>query len=324
MKNLKIIALLFLSMSIVFLSCDKEEDTPTIKDEYFKIEGATFVNSNLPSASTSVDAPVIDDLYGNVYALAGGSNPISITTSASVKNILIGIEDEKGYFKITPDSKKSVSESYLIYLIMSQDFEVDNFTLVVAIVDDNGLVSSYEYIYISRVEAGTGKLQVSCSWDKANDVDLHLVEPDAEEIYYSYSYSTNGGDLDIDSNPGCYLDYVNNENITYGDDAVVETGEYIVRVDLYSNCDITGNTNYIVTARYNGELISPSVGTNPYYGYFLPENADYGGAGSGVQVMKFNIGSSKSENENSKVMNVFSFSYPEGKSNKPLNLSPFK
>ena len=207
---------------------------------------------------------------------------------------------------------------------MSQDFEVDEFTLIVAIKDANGLVSSYEYIYITRVEAGTGKLQISCSWDKANDVDLHLVEPDAEEIYYSYSYSSNGGDLDIDSNAGCSIVNVNNENITYGDDAVVETGEYIVRVDHYSNCSIVGNTNFIVTARYKGELINPTVGSNPYYGFFTPENEDHGGAGSGVTVMKFNIGSKKSAFDNSNIIDAYSFKFPEGKSNKPLNLSPFK
>lgn len=117
-----------------------------------------------------------------------------------------------------------------------------------------------------------------------------MVEPDAEEIYYSNDYSSNGGVLDLDSNPDCYIDGVQNENITYSDESTVEAGTYIVRVDLYSACSVTAQTNFIVTARLNGELIAQQSVTNPYNGNF-PANSvgDEGGSGSGVQVMQFTI-----------------------------------
>jgi hypothetical protein len=155
-------------------------------------------------------------------------------------------------------------------------------------VDDFGLVSEVFELPVSIIEVGTGKLQVSLSWDQPNDVDLHLVEPDGEEIYYGTDYSSNGGVLDLDSNPGCSIDGVQNENITYSDESTVEAGTYIVRVDLYDGCNVAAQTNYIVTARLNGELIAQQSLTNPYNGNFTAGSlGDNGGAGSGVQVMQF-------------------------------------
>ena len=324
MKTFKLSLLLLLCVSFGFNSCDKDEDeTKPLSETYFQIEDADFLNSEFPASSTSVDAPSISSIYGNSNILAGGSNPLTINTSSSISHVLVGVNEEKGYFKIPVSSNKSTNSIYIVYLIFSQELEFDDFSIVVAVINDNGLVSSHEYINVSKIEAGTGKLQISCSWDKPNDVDLHLVEPNEEEIYFGNSYSDNGGDLDVDSNPDCVLDNINNENITYSETATVESGEYIVRVDLYSNCSVAGNTNYVVTAHYNGQAISPKYGQNPYYGSFTSEDADYGSEGSGYTVMKFDIGSSKNTSDM-----VFSegirFEYPHNNTDKPKNLSPFK
>ena len=80
----------------------------------------------------------------------------------------------------------------------------------------------------------------------------------------------------------------------------------------------------MVTAYYNGHLVTPTYGQNPYYGYATPESADYGGQGSGVTVLKFNIGAAKSAIENVSLNQGFKFEYPQNKSEKPKNLSPFK
>lgn len=324
-KQLTYLLLLCLSFTLSFYSCsDDDSDDKTLQDNYFKIENANFINSAFPEASSSNDAPSISELYGNGSVLAGGSNPITLNTSSDISSVIVGIEGEKGYFEIPASSHKSTNSTYVIYLIMSQELEMSNFSIVVAVIGTNGLVSYHETIYVSLVEAGTGKLQVSCSWDRPNDVDLHVVEPNGEEIYYGNSYSTNGGELDIDSNASCSIDNINNENVTYSDEAIVESGEYIVRVDLYSNCSVTANTNYIVTVYYDGQAITPSYGQNPYYGTFAPGDADYGGGGSGKTVLKFNIGSSKSAQNKASFNQAFKFDYPVDKANKPKNLSPSK
>ena len=90
--------------------------------------------------------------------------------------------------------------------------------------------------------------------------------------------SLNGGELDLDSNAACDIDGVNHENIYYSDNAIVEPGEYTVYVDMWSNCDETVPTNFVLSVFYEGELLQTVEGVNPIAGYFPadePSNAGY-------------------------------------------------
>ncbi len=288
-----------ISVAVVFTACKKDKDDDSddqtenlIAKSYFTIENSTFQGAAFPAAATSGSMPVIDALFGNTSILEGGSNPITIQSTSAAKEALIGVQGLGGYY-VCPASSMTVGDIQLVVLLFSQTLEKETFIIVIALRDNQGLVSAHETITVTRIEGGTGDLQVSCSWDKPNDVDLHLQEPGSEEIYYDMTQSTNGGLLDVDSNAGCSLDYINNENITYGDDAIVESGSYIVRVDLYSNCEVSGNTNFSVTARYKGQLITPATGSNPYVGQFTPDDEDSGNLGSGRQVMTFSIAAAK-------------------------------
>lgn len=296
-KKLLVMLMLFsISATVVFTACKKDKDESsenTLEKSYFTIANSTFQGANFPDASSG-NAPVINSIYGNSSVLEGGSNPISIETSSNIKEILVGVKGIKGYYSSPILSSKSTEATRLIILLFSQELASDSFEIVFALRNSDGLVSAPKIIKVTRIAAGTGKLQVSCSWDKLNDVDLHLVEPTGEEIYYGWDQSANGGWLDVDSNPDCYIDSINNENITYADTAIVAAGKYIVRVDLYSNCNIPNNTNFSVTARYNGQLIVPVTGTNPYLGTFSPSDEDYGGEGDGREVMTFSIAAAKS------------------------------
>ena len=48
-----------------------------------------------------------------------------------------------------------------------------------------------------------------------SDVDLHVVDPRGEEVFYGHPNSASGGRLDLDSNAACDLDHKRNENITW-------------------------------------------------------------------------------------------------------------
>lgn len=308
MKKLTIIVT---ALALVLTACkkDKEENGDTLQTGYFTIENATLVKESFPAAS-GTNAPQIGSVYGNNSILAGGSNPLTINTDASVKEILVGVEGEKGYYKINPGNKKSATQTYMVYLLFSQKFLNSNFNIIVAIVNTNGLISEHEIISVSQVEAGTGKLQVSCSWDKSNDLDLHLIEPNGFDINWDEDESPNGGFLDVDSNPICFLDNINNENVTYSGTAKIENGEYKVKISLFSGCEIADITNYVVTVRYNGTLITPVTGKNPYYGKVAASHAYIGGDGprGGDVVMEFNISSNKSGNV--ETLEMLQFNYP--------------
>lgn len=309
-KMMMMIAMIILFAGFNFCKKDKKEDGNLIEKSYFTIENATFMNGGFPTASPGA-APSINAVFGNNSILEGGSNPISINTSSTVKEVLIGVEGKNGYYTIATSNLKSTMQTYLTYLLFSQNFEMDNFTILIAIIDNGGLISDHKSINVSRIVAGTGKLQITCSWNKPNDLDLHLIEPNLSEIYWDTDLSANGGLLDVDSNGACYLDDINNENITYSGNAVVEKGKYIVRIALFKSCQVTDVTNYVVTARLDGNLITPTTGKNPYYGAVNATEAYIDGTGprDGKTVMEFNVSSTKSAPLGNQKM--LKFSYPK-------------
>lgn len=130
---------------------------------------------------------------------------------------------------------------------------------------------------VTVVSVGTGEVQVSVSWDAESDVDLHVVQPDSEEVYYGHTTSAVGGKLDLDSNAGCTIDHVKNENITY---PTAPSGSYKVRVDYYDSCTV-GTTNYVVTVQRKGHPAETFTGTFTGAG-------DGGSAGAGVDITTFN------------------------------------
>lgn len=288
MKKLSFIIVAFLAILLVTNSCGKLD----LQKHFFTVDGGELVKAKFPQSTSPTFA--IDNIDANAVVIPGGSNPLTVIPSESVQYVIIGVEGEKGYYKVPVTATKSTSE-VRIPLLFSQKIDAENFTILVALMN-NSDVSEPISIPVWVHQVGTGKLQVSLSWDQLNDIDLHLVEPDGSEIYYGNDQSSSGGILDLDSNPGCAIDSVNNENITYSEtESAIQSGEYIVRVDMYSNCDITTQTHYVVTAYYEGNAIATTEGTNPLNGVFNTTDEDYGGEGDGVTVMKFKINNTKSQ-----------------------------
>ncbi|MBU0483622.1 MAG: hypothetical protein KKB30_03815 [Proteobacteria bacterium] len=106
---------------------------------------------------------------------------------------------------------------------------------------------------------GTGDLQISLSWHSvaAIDLDLHVVEPGGELIYYQNTDSAAGGELDRDNKCD---DYINgqSENIFW---TSPPAGQYTIKIDFFDNCSSSSTTsmpfdlrvvNKGVTTTYSG------------------------------------------------------------------------
>jgi hypothetical protein len=273
-----ILSSILLVASLVFVGCKKDkeeqEETPTQETtigNFFVVEGATLIGSAMPAATSQETIDVT--MNGNV--IPGGSSYVSLISESAAKKILVGLKDQIGYFEIIPENQRDYEYSFVLQI--NQNISLpdghDAFEVQVAIVDEAGQISQIWETSVSLLAVGTGALQVSLSFDNAKDVDLHLIEPEyldeegyeasfySRHIYYGNRMSANGGELDLDSNPGCYLDYINNENITYNDSAAyVAPGTYKVYVDLFENCDPTVSTNYVVTVSFGGTLIASKAG----------------------------------------------------------------
>lgn len=161
--------------------------------------------------------------------------------------LAVGFEELAGWFEV------ELPEAAFDFLVtLGQDVETSDLTLTVTpMLADGGYGQTYTE-GCTVTDVGTGELQVSLSWDSPTDVDLHVVEPGGEEIFYGADVSSSGGELDLDSNAACAMDHVNNENVTY-EGVDPPSGEYIVRVDYYAACLYDEDTYFVVTVFIHGE-----------------------------------------------------------------------
>ncbi|HXK81085.1 MAG TPA: hypothetical protein PLO05_02870 [Bacteroidales bacterium] len=291
-KNIFIsLSVALFALLILMPSCKKEDpppsSTPTINvSSYFNVTNGTLKTTSFPAAESDV---ALSNVVLNENVLAGGSSYVTFETDASVNKILVGVQDISGYYELTP-SNNTRDISYDFIMIMSQSLSVSSFVVQLAILDDNNEISQIYYQTVELIGAGTGKLQISLSFDNDKDIDLHVVEPNGTRIYYGSPVSSNGGELDVDSNAGCSIDGINNENIYYSEEANIENGVYQVYVDMWENCDPAIATNFVLSVFYEGELVQALTGANPKAGTF-PVNAEsnYGEIENIEPVMTFEI-----------------------------------
>ena len=266
-------------------------DFTSYKKNYFEADNSSYIQSALPASSpSSSSSPKISDVQGNSYVLTGGSNIISFRASNTVSSVLIGIDGVDGYYKINGrDLNVITANFYSLSLVMSQTLILQSIKFKIAYVDFNQQISNYYILNASEIKAGTGLLQINCSWQKHNDVDLHVIEPNGEEIYYGNRTSQNKGKLDVDSNPACSLDYRESENITYESGAFVEAGNYIVKANLYSACNVTVNTPVSFRVWYNGVLLKDGDGNTSFTINLSSTDANEGGLGYGKNAIVVKI-----------------------------------
>jgi hypothetical protein len=108
-------------------------------------------------------------------------------------------------------------------------------------------------------ELGTGDVQITLRWESDADLDLHVVEPNGEEISFTDPGPTaTGGELDVDSNVGCQNDgSVENVFWAEGD---MPLGDYTVRVHGFS-VEGCGGGDYTLTASVQGEEVLHETGS---------------------------------------------------------------
>jgi uncharacterized protein YfaP (DUF2135 family) len=120
------------------------------------------------------------------------------------------------------------------------------------------------------LRVATGDVQVSVAWDSPTDVDLRVTDPSGEQVYFGNLQAESGGFLDLDSNPACNIDGINNENIVWPT-GEAPSGSYKVSLDYWSDCG-EAETNWVVTVQSQGQ--EPQI----FSGTFT------GPSGSGVDI----------------------------------------
>ena len=164
-----------------------------------------------------------------------------------------------------------------ILLALPQELRTSEFELFFAVANDSDAIGPFTRMDFDVVQVGTGDVQVTLSWDTDSDVDLHVVDPNGDEVYFANRQVLSDGELDLDSNAACSIDGVRNENITWPVGSAPQ-GTYTVRVDCWSACTVAA-TNYTVLVNNGGDV---EIFTGRFTG-----DGDSGGLGSGTEITTF-------------------------------------
>lgn len=107
-----------------------------------------------------------------------------------------------------------------------------------------------------------GNLQISLGWNDRNDLDLHLLTPSGERIYYAKPQSNDGGRLDVDMN--VYGESSRPvENITWGGGRPPD-GRYLVQVHFFKRMSREPESLFNVRLQVGDDVrVLPAVATEP-------------------------------------------------------------
>ncbi len=263
---------IFAAVAVASASCAifTEPKGDSVIDAVGTIDGVqgSFVNGGAPKEGGGPDASAI--ALG--AAIPGGSLPVRVATTAQASEIAVFIEGMGGHYLVTLGTS---TDTITLVVTLSQVIPDTAFTIAYALAN-GGEFGTYARTTIRPTRVGTGEVQISVAWDDTSDVDLHVVDPAGDEIYWANRQVSSGGQLDLDSNAGCSIDNVNQENVTW---STAPRGEYIVRVDYWSSCGVA-ETNFIVTVQVKGR--DPQIFTGKLTGL-----GDNGGQGSGTEITRF-------------------------------------
>jgi hypothetical protein len=256
------------------LSCggDSGPSRVTIADYVGSIAAGTVAAVRHSGSPPAGGAGPTVNVTASGTVIPGGSSQVSLIGSAPFTDVYAAVDGVDGYYQLTLPAPVSNQD---VVLTMGQRIPAQTFNLSYGL-GASGTVGGYQAVPVTVVSVGTGEVQVSVSWNAESDVDLHVVEPGGEEIYFANSTSATGGTLDLDSNAACSIDGVKNENITW---ANAPSGTYTVRVDYWDSCGVP-QSDYVVTVQRKGH--PPQTFTGSFTG-----TGDQGGAGSGTQITTF-------------------------------------
>ncbi|MDX1532588.1 MAG: hypothetical protein R3230_00055 [Nitrosopumilaceae archaeon] len=255
-----------------------------VAPENYKRTTALITQGMIKKAQKDVEKLGIEDSLYRRYAV---ENDLTInnvlfadrSTKTKMKGVFDGLITSET--KKTPKNIKKVDEISIGDFIenvlpKAESLEVfvdnkhtSNFVSLVAPVDENApnilkWDNNFSWSYVGevtdsikeRVKSAGGQVEAdvraSLAWSNYDDLDIHVIEPDGNEIYYgNRTGGISGGELDVDMNAGARRSRTPVENIFWKDQRRMQPGIYTVFVDQYSKRE-KSDVGFEVQFAYNG------------------------------------------------------------------------
>jgi hypothetical protein len=221
-----------------------------------RVQGAQFAAGAPPAPSS--DGPKVASVLLPTTTIWPGyaDKPFSGALDPSATAVAIALSGDDGYWILragVPDFSAPTLPTFHGLASFATTLAPGQFTFQVRAIDGEGVFGPPSNQILTAVAAAPsapapqGELVVTLTWDTESDLDLHVVDPLATEIYHGNPSSmpppsagptpADGGSygyLDVDSNAQCIIDGLRREDVVWL--AAPPSGRYFVRVDTASLC----------------------------------------------------------------------------------------
>ena len=230
--------------------------------------GGALVTGDRPAGDAS--GPTIA-VTGVPTAINGGSLRATVSSATPFTRVIVSMQYHSDYYELTFPAPVTSAD---IVMVLSQNAPQASVAFFYGAAAPGGPFGNMLTQQVNMIRVGSGDVQVSVAWDAPTDVDLHVFDPSGEEIYFGNKTSASGGTLNLDSNPACSIDGVNNENVTWPT-GNAPAGQYTVTLVYWSACS-QPQSNYTVTIFvrgqqpqiFSGTLVNASTNTQIPIGTF--------------------------------------------------------
>jgi hypothetical protein len=221
--------------------------------DVISVEDGDFQMGGAPDVSEPEALPAITSLTGPAAVTNGGLAILHVQLASPVDapSFLVSLVGDMGYHTV-PGTDPDADGTYDISVQVSGDATQGSLVLRVALTDGMGNVGEYRELEVELVQSGSGDVKITLSFDRVHDLDLHVVEPNGEEIFFENNASATGGQLDLDSGEHCQPSAANSENI-FWPPGEAPTGEYRISVVNYEHCT-PGPIEFSVRIAYDSSI----------------------------------------------------------------------
>lgn len=231
-------------------------DEPPESDVIAVADG-DFQSGEAPASAGAAALPAIVTLTGPEAVTNGGTAVLHVELAAPVEapSFVVQHEGDSGFHTVLGTDPEG-DGIYDISVQVSADASRATLVLRVAPTDGMGNIGEYAQIEIALVQSGTGDVKITLSFDRVHDLDLHVIEPNGEEVSYLNDASATGGKLDLDTGLHCQAGGALSENIFWPPGGA-PSGEYRVTVHNYEQCT-PGAITYTVRIAYDDSVTTYS------------------------------------------------------------------